>query len=244
MWRPQVSRVSANLADNPNLWLQKANISTGVTLKLKFRNMEAKNKCIKDDSTFNTLVHFCLIFRLRVLGLKEEFGEFWVSLALWGYIRLLQGSFNLKPILFCFSYNLQVIPKCIMKADVWAWCIALTERSCCVTMLKFTQMKHVRYVWQQHTNPTLNSSQEDGTEQKTEPEFLLSITRGETNRRRSHSVVGSAKTHQVCRKAIKSGWSWRLPTPNSDKTNLMTEWPKNVSRSLWGFLGTLWAMRL
>lgn len=52
-------------------------------------------------------------------------------------------------------------------------------------------------------------------EQKTEPEFLLSITRGETNRRRSYSVsqvqtdtdsvVGSAKTPQVCMKAIKSG---------------------------------------
>lgn len=52
-------------------------------------------------------------------------------------------------------------------------------------------------------------------EQKTEPEFLLSITQGETNRRRSYSVsqvqtdtdsvVGSAKTHQVCMKAIKSG---------------------------------------
>lgn len=89
-------------------------------------------------------------------------------------------------------------------------------------MLKFRQMKsteksvkYVRYVWQQHTNPTLNSSQEDGTEQQTEPEFLLSITRGETNRRHSYSVsqvqtdtdsvVGSAKTHQVCMKAIKSG---------------------------------------
>lgn len=136
------------MSANPNLWLQKANISAGVTLKLTFRNIEAKNWCIKDDSTLNPLVHFCLIFRLRFLGLKEEFGEFWVSLALWGwtwghggYILLPQGSFNLKPILFCFSYNLQVIPKCIMKADVWMWWHSSDweERSCCVT--KFRQIK-------------------------------------------------------------------------------------------------------
>lgn len=85
-------------------------------------------------------------------------------------------------------------------------------------------------------------------EQKTEPEFLLSITRGETNRRRSYSVgqvqtdtdsvVGSAKTHQVCMKAIKSGWRRRLTTPNSDKTNLW--WPNGPRMSLEAVFEGFW----
>lgn len=52
---------------------------------------------------------------------------------------------------------------------------------------------------------------------------------------RTLTVVGSAKTHQVCMKAIKSGWSWRLPTPNSDKTKLW--WPNGPRMSLEAFEG-------